>query len=96
MASNATLIQSFVRRRWRVSTALRESTALDMVGVTYYETWACPQDPETGEMVLHGPDGEEAFQCQGTFTPERAMRQHLSVCRELAKKCPPCEADHCG
>jgi len=94
VSSNATLVQSYVRRLWWVSTALRESSALcQPPPPTYYETWAWPQDPETGKTVEAAPDGKRAFLCSGTLTAKLALRQHASVCAALAARCPECVVD---
>lgn len=85
------LLQTYVRRRWLVSTALRRSSSIHHSDFQYYETWAWPQCKRTGKTVEKDENGIKAFLVGGMWTEEKAIAQHMSVVRSLLKKCPPCK-----
>lgn len=77
-----TLLQSYVRRKYFVSTALRwASTDIPM---KYFETIAWELDPITNQrdkMIL-GPEDSGS-------SPYEAFENHNSICIRLAEKLDP-------
>ena len=80
--SRPTLIQSYVRDRYFVSTMYRRSSAMLAPNHYYYETLAWEWDYDTkerGEMIRDLPED-----CP--FTQARALAQHILVCDMLANR----------
>lgn len=70
------VIQTYVRRRWFVSTCLRESSSMLSDGLTYLETIVWEWDPDTRER------GKMLF-CQ-----EGNAARHFDLCRRLLEGRP--------
>lgn len=75
--NDATLIQSYVRERFFVSTINRASSAMVMPPLRFHETivwhWN-PEDRGRGEMIsVHNTD----------FGERSAFEQHMRICQHL-------------
>jgi hypothetical protein len=73
------LIQSYVRDRYFVSTALRQSSCVPYT--SFYETMAWEWSRETKKT------GDLIAQESGAVSPEYALVEHYAVCRRLAGRC---------
>lgn len=71
-----TRIQSYVHRKWFVSTAYRLSSAVESYGSGYYETIVWEWDAETKQTG-------KRLDCR-----EGGLTHHLDVCRRLAEGRP--------
>lgn len=72
-----TLVQSYIKRKWFVSTALRRSSALGDHGCLYFETLAWEWDPctkERGGLVAQGEAGRDET---------GGLREHFRIVSDL-------------
>ena len=72
-----TLIQSYVKNRWFVSTALRRSSAVGWHDTVYFETLAWEWDCGTKAL------GKIVFQGESCLTEECGLLEHYRVVIEL-------------
>ena len=85
---NPTLIQSFVRGRFFVSTAYRQSSAMVNSPPWYFETIVWEWDPETKKTG-------NLLQCKDSGgTDKAALKDHVSICISLAQGLKDDISDH--
>ena len=87
MAKHPQLIQSYVKRKWLVSTGYRESSVCMDPPPCYYETIIWEWDPKTGELgrMLNVRDSGG---CE-----EHALKDHFGIVVRLSKSEPELEPE---
>jgi len=79
MDKEHSLIQSYVIRKWFVSTAHRQSSAAINDPPWYYETIVWEWDNEKKER------GKMIAMSDGKYAKKSALKQHFGICMNLAK-----------
>ena len=85
---STTLIQSYVLKKWFVSTIHRESSVMESPPPWFYETLVWEWNAETRER------GELLYQAGGSHYESGGLLDHFEVCKQLTETGSYREADN--